>query len=151
MQTNILKEYTAQKEWIFPIQKSTRIVRDLIIYYTERYPRYNPINFGGYHISKAGATPIEEIAFTMANVITCVEEVVEIRDSNEKDALVLHALLPPVPSQPEPPEQKWAQRGAIEQIGLLRRHIASNVQLHLVSEFARLVFVAAVALYYGTR
>ena len=76
VQTDILKEYIAQKEWIFPIRKSTRIVRDLIIYCTKHYPRYNPINFSGYHISEAGATPVEEIAFTMANMIACVEEVV---------------------------------------------------------------------------
>ena len=77
MQTDILKEYIAQNVWIFPIRKSTRIVRDLIIYCTERYPRYNPINFSGYNNSEAGATPVEEIAFTMANVIACVEEVVD--------------------------------------------------------------------------
>ena len=76
VQTDILKEFVAQKEWIFPIRPSTRIVRDLIIYCTERYPRYNPINFSGYHISEAGATAVQEIAFTMANLIACVEEVV---------------------------------------------------------------------------
>lgn len=76
VQTDILKEFVAQKEWIFPIRASTRIVRDLIIYCTERYPRYNPINFSGYHISEAGATAVQEVAFTMANLIACVEEVV---------------------------------------------------------------------------
>jgi methylmalonyl-CoA mutase N-terminal domain/subunit len=76
VQTDILKEYIAQKEWIFPIRPAMRIVRDLIVYCTERFPRYNPINFSGYHINEAGATSVEELAFTMANTIACVEEVV---------------------------------------------------------------------------
>jgi methylmalonyl-CoA mutase N-terminal domain/subunit len=76
VQTDILKEYIAQKEWIFPIRPAMRIVRDLIVYCTQRFPRYNPINFSGYHINKAGSTSVEELAFTMANTIACVEEVV---------------------------------------------------------------------------
>jgi methylmalonyl-CoA mutase cobalamin-binding domain/chain len=76
VQTDILKEYIAQKEWIFPIRPAMRIVRDLIVYCTERFPRYNPVNFSGYHINEAGATSVEELAFTMANTIACVEEVV---------------------------------------------------------------------------
>lgn len=76
VQTDILKEYIAQKEWIFPIRPAMRIVRDLIVYCTQRLPRYNPINFSGYHINEAGATSVEEVAFTMANTIACVEEVV---------------------------------------------------------------------------
>jgi methylmalonyl-CoA mutase N-terminal domain/subunit len=52
-----------------------RVVRDLIVYCTERLPRYNPINISGYHISEAGATSVEELAFTMANAIAYVEEV----------------------------------------------------------------------------
>jgi methylmalonyl-CoA mutase cobalamin-binding domain/chain len=76
VQTDILKEYIAQKEWIFPIRPAMRIVRDLIVYCTERFPRYNPINFSGYHINEAGSTSVEELAFTMANTIACVEEVV---------------------------------------------------------------------------
>ena len=76
VQTDILKEYIAQKEWIFPIRPAMRIVRDLIVYCTQRFPRYNPINFSGYHINEAGSTSVEEVAFTMANTIACVEEVV---------------------------------------------------------------------------
>jgi 2-hydroxyisobutanoyl-CoA mutase large subunit len=75
VQTDILKEYIAQKEWIFPIRPSMRIVRDLIVYCAERLPRYNPINISGYHINEAGATSVEELAFTMANAIAIVEEV----------------------------------------------------------------------------
>ena len=76
VQTDILKEYIAQKEWIFPIRPSMRIVRDMIVFCTERMPRYNPINISGYHISEAGATAVEELAFTMASTIAIVEEVV---------------------------------------------------------------------------
>ena len=76
VQTDILKEYIAQKEWIFPIRPAMRIVRDLIVYCTQRLPRYNPINLSGYHINEAGATSVEEVAFTMADTISCVEDVV---------------------------------------------------------------------------
>ena len=77
VQADILKEYVAQKEWIFPIRPSIRIVRDLIVYCTQRLPHYNPINISGYHINEAGATSVQELAFTMANAIACVESVVE--------------------------------------------------------------------------
>jgi len=74
-QTDILKEYIAQKEWIFPIRPSLRLVRDMIVYCAEHLPRYNPINISGYHISEAGATSVQEVAFTMADAIAYVEEV----------------------------------------------------------------------------
>ncbi|TMC75370.1 MAG: methylmalonyl-CoA mutase [Chloroflexi bacterium] len=75
IQNDILKEYVAQKEWIYPIRPSMRIVRDTITYSARRLPRYNPINISGYHISEAGANAIQEIAFTLANGIAYVEEV----------------------------------------------------------------------------
>ena len=75
VQADILKEYIAQKEWIFPIRPSMRVLRDLIVYCSEHLPRYNPINISGYHINEAGATSVEELAFTMANAIACIEEV----------------------------------------------------------------------------
>ncbi|HEV8307626.1 MAG TPA: methylmalonyl-CoA mutase family protein, partial [Methylomirabilota bacterium] len=75
VQADILKEYIAQKEWIFPIRPSLRLVRDLIVFCAERMARYNPINISGYHISEAGATAVQEVAFTMANAIAYVEEV----------------------------------------------------------------------------
>ncbi len=74
-QTDILKEYMAQKEWIFPIRPSLRLVRDMIVFGAEQMARYNPINISGYHISEAGATSVQEVAFTMANAIAYVEEV----------------------------------------------------------------------------
>lgn len=77
VQADILKEYVAQKEWIFPIRPSMRVLRDLIVYCTERLPRYNPINISGYHINEAGSTSVEELAFTMANAIAIVEAVTE--------------------------------------------------------------------------
>ncbi|MBI3456403.1 MAG: methylmalonyl-CoA mutase [Candidatus Rokubacteria bacterium] len=75
VQADILKEYVAQKEWIFPIRPSMRLMRDLIVFCTERLPRYNPVSISGYHISEAGATAVQEVAFTMANAIAYVEEV----------------------------------------------------------------------------
>src|SRR2546428_569448 len=73
-QADILKEYVAQKEWIFPIRSSLRLVRDMIVFSAERMARYNPINISGYHISEAGATSVQEVAFTMANAIAYIEE-----------------------------------------------------------------------------
>ena len=77
IQNDILKEYVAQKEWTFPIRESMRIVRDTITFSAEHLARYNPINISGYHISEAGASPVQELAFTMANARAYVQEVVE--------------------------------------------------------------------------
>ncbi|MGY4098814.1 methylmalonyl-CoA mutase family protein [Nocardia sp. R16R-3T] len=76
IQNDILKEYIAQKEWIFPVAPSMRIVRDTISYCAEHMARYNPINISGYHISEAGANAQQEIAFTMAITEAYVEDVV---------------------------------------------------------------------------
>src|SRR5262252_9645461 len=65
VQADILKEYIAQKEWAFPIRPSMRIMRDMIVWSARNMARYNPINISGYHISEAGATSVQELAFTM--------------------------------------------------------------------------------------
>ncbi|HYS08567.1 MAG TPA: methylmalonyl-CoA mutase family protein [Myxococcales bacterium] len=75
IQADILKEFQAQKEYIFPIEPSVRIVRDCITYCAKNMKRYNPINISGYHISEAGSSPLHEVAFTLCNLITYVEEV----------------------------------------------------------------------------
>jgi methylmalonyl-CoA mutase N-terminal domain/subunit len=75
IQADILKEYMAQKEWAFPIRPSVRIVRDCITYCARNMKRYNPINISGYHISEAGSSPLDEVAFPLCNLITYVEEV----------------------------------------------------------------------------
>jgi methylmalonyl-CoA mutase N-terminal domain/subunit len=75
VQADILKEYIAQKEWIFPIHPSLRIVRDLIVYCARNMARYNPINISGYHISEAGANAVQELSFTMCNAVAYLEEV----------------------------------------------------------------------------
>jgi methylmalonyl-CoA mutase cobalamin-binding domain/chain len=76
IQNDILKEYIAQKEWVYPIRHSVRIVRDTIAYCARNMARYNPINISGYHISEAGSSPVQEVAFTMANARAYVSEVV---------------------------------------------------------------------------
>jgi methylmalonyl-CoA mutase N-terminal domain/subunit len=78
VQADILKEYMAQKEYIYPIAPSVRICRDIISYSARHLPRYNPINISGYHISEAGSSPLQEAAFTLANLIVYVEEVLKI-------------------------------------------------------------------------
>ena len=75
IQNDILKEYTAQKEWIYPPKPSMRLVRDTIVYGAKHMKRYNAVNISGYHISEAGATSLQEAAFTMCNAIAYVEEV----------------------------------------------------------------------------
>lgn len=77
IQADILKEYMAQKEFIYPIAPSVRIVRDCISFCGRNMKRFNPINISGYHISEAGASPLQEAAFTMANLIVYVEEVLK--------------------------------------------------------------------------
>ncbi|HLX29863.1 MAG TPA: methylmalonyl-CoA mutase family protein [Casimicrobiaceae bacterium] len=77
IQADILKEYQAQKEWAFPVAPSVRIVRDCITFCARNMKRYNPINISGYHISEAGSSPLDEVAFTMCNLITYVEEVLK--------------------------------------------------------------------------
>jgi methylmalonyl-CoA mutase N-terminal domain/subunit len=77
VQADILKEYMAQKEYIFPVEPSVRIVRDIITYCAKNMKRYNPINISGYHISEAGSSPLHEAAFTLANLIVYVEEVLK--------------------------------------------------------------------------
>src|SRR5499433_1887733 len=77
VQADILKEYMAQKEWIFPIRPSMRIVRDLIVYSARNLARYNPINISGYHISEAGANAVQELAFTMCNAVAYLQEVTQ--------------------------------------------------------------------------
>src|SRR6478672_9293996 len=77
IQADILKEYMAQKEYCFPIGPSVRICRDCITYCAENMRRYNPINISGYHISEAGASPLQEAAFTLANGIVYAEEVLK--------------------------------------------------------------------------
>jgi methylmalonyl-CoA mutase N-terminal domain/subunit len=74
VQADILKEYMAQKEYIYPIAPSVRICRDIITYSARNLRRYNPINISGYHISEAGSSPLQEAAFTLANLIVYVEE-----------------------------------------------------------------------------
>lgn len=74
IQNDILKEYIAQKEWIYPVRPSLRLVRDCIAWGARNMRRYNPINISGYHISEAGATATQEVAFTMATTIQYVEE-----------------------------------------------------------------------------
>jgi methylmalonyl-CoA mutase N-terminal domain/subunit len=75
IQADILKEYMAQKEYVFPIEPSVRIVRDCITYCARNMKRYNPINISGYHISEAGSSPLHEVAFPLCNLITYVDEV----------------------------------------------------------------------------
>ena len=77
IQADILKEYMAQKEYCYPIAPSVRIVRDCITFCAENMRRYNPINLSGYHISEAGSSPLQEVAFTLANTIVYVEEVMK--------------------------------------------------------------------------
>jgi methylmalonyl-CoA mutase N-terminal domain/subunit len=73
LQNDILKEYIAQKEWIYPPQPSVRIITDLIAFCTEQVPRWNTISISGYHIREAGSTAVQELAFTLADGFAYVQ------------------------------------------------------------------------------
>ena len=73
LQNDILKEYIAQKEWIYPPKESMRIITDMISYCKDNMPNYNTISISGYHIREAGSTAQQELAFTLANGFTYVD------------------------------------------------------------------------------
>ena len=77
IQTDILKEYIAQKEWCFPIDPAMRLVTDMIEFCTRRMPRWHPVSISGYHIREAGSTAQQELAFTLKNGFTYVERAIE--------------------------------------------------------------------------
>src|SRR5262245_25177191 len=77
VQTDILKEYIAQKEWIFPPEPSLRLVTDMVEWCTRELPRMHPISISGYHIREAGSTAAQELAFTLANGFTYVQWAIE--------------------------------------------------------------------------
>jgi methylmalonyl-CoA mutase, N-terminal domain len=77
IQTDILKEYIAQKEWCFPIDPAMRLVTDMVEFCARRMPRWHPISISGYHIREAGSTAQQELAFTLKDGFTYVEQAVE--------------------------------------------------------------------------
>ncbi len=76
IQTDILKEYIAQKEWCFPVEPALRLVQDMVEWCTEHMPRWHPISISGYHIREAGSTAQQELAFTLKDGFTYVENAV---------------------------------------------------------------------------
>jgi methylmalonyl-CoA mutase, N-terminal domain len=77
IQTDILKEYIAQKEWCFPVDPAMRLVTDMIEFCSETTPRWHPISISGYHIREAGSTAQQELAFTLKDGFTYVEQAIE--------------------------------------------------------------------------
>ena len=77
LQNDILKEFIAQKEWIYPPRESMRIITDMISFCTKMMPKYNTISVSGYHIREAGSTAIQELAFTLADGFSYVEHAIE--------------------------------------------------------------------------
>ncbi|TPJ36496.1 methylmalonyl-CoA mutase [Mesorhizobium sp. B2-8-3] len=75
LQADPLKEYVAQKEWIYPVRPAVRLLRDLIMYSARATPKINPISLSGYHLSDVGGNALQEIAFIMAFTIAYCEEV----------------------------------------------------------------------------
>jgi methylmalonyl-CoA mutase, N-terminal domain len=72
-QNDILKEYIAQKEWLFPPEPSMRVFKDMLVYSTEHMPKWNTVSISGYHIREAGSTAAQELAFTLADGFAYVE------------------------------------------------------------------------------
>ncbi len=77
IQTDILKEYIAQKEWCFPIDPAMRLVTDMVEWCSTHMPRWHPISISGYHIREAGSTAAQELAFTLKDGLTYVEHAIE--------------------------------------------------------------------------
>jgi len=77
LQNDILKEFIAQKEWIFPPEPSMRIITDMMGFCTKNMPKFNTISISGYHIREAGSTAAQELAFTLADGFTYVEYAVK--------------------------------------------------------------------------
>lgn len=77
LQNDILKEYIAQKEYIFPPRPSMRIITDMIEYCTNEVPQWNPISISGYHIREAGSTAVQELAYTLADGFAYIEACLE--------------------------------------------------------------------------
>ena len=76
IQTDILKEYIAQKEWCFPVDPAMRLVGDMIEWCSKHMPRWHPVSISGYHIREAGSTAAQELAFTLKDGLTYVEQAV---------------------------------------------------------------------------
>jgi methylmalonyl-CoA mutase N-terminal domain/subunit len=73
LQNDILKEYIAQKEWLFPPEPSLRLITDTIAYCATQVPKWHPVSISGYHIREAGSTAVQELAFTLYDGLTYVE------------------------------------------------------------------------------
>jgi methylmalonyl-CoA mutase, N-terminal domain len=84
LQNDILKEYIAQKEWIYPPEPSIRLITDLMAFCTDFVPQWNTISISGYHIREAGSTAAQELAFTLADGFTYIEAA--IKDGQDVDA-----------------------------------------------------------------
>jgi methylmalonyl-CoA mutase N-terminal domain/subunit len=95
IQNDILKEYIARGTYIFPPRPSMRLATDIFKYANENLPKFNPISVSGYHIREAGATAVQEIAFTLANGITYVQEAVnsgiEVNDFGKRVSFFLNS------------------------------------------------------------
>jgi methylmalonyl-CoA mutase, N-terminal domain len=76
IQADILKEYIAQKEWCFPVDPAMRLLGDMIEWCSQRMPRWHPVSISGYHIREAGSTAAQELAFTLKDGLTYVEQAV---------------------------------------------------------------------------
>jgi methylmalonyl-CoA mutase, N-terminal domain len=77
IQADILKEYIAQKEWCFPIDPAMRLLGDMVQWCSGRMPRWHPVSISGYHIREAGSTAAQELAFTLKDGLTYVEQAIE--------------------------------------------------------------------------
>jgi len=77
LQNDILKEYIAQKEYIYPPKPSMRIITDMIEYCTNEVPQWNPVSVSGYHIREAGSTAVQELAYTLADGFAYIEDCIE--------------------------------------------------------------------------
>ena len=84
-QNDILKEYLSRGTYIFPPKESIKLISDMIVYCYKNVPKWNPTNICSYHLQEAGATPVQEIAFSLSNAICILDAVRESKQIPEKD------------------------------------------------------------------
>ena len=111
LQADILKEFIAQKEWVVPERPAMRLIGDLIAFCTDEMPLWYPVSISGYHIREAGATATQELAFTLADGLAYVEELVARGDRSRPLPAALLVLLQ-LPQRPLRGDRQDPRRAA---------------------------------------
>lgn len=127
IQNDILKEYVARGTWIFPVRPSMRLIADSILYANETSPRFNPISIAGAHVRDAGCTAVEEMAYTLANGLAYVDELLRRGGDIDQFASSLSFFFNPLVFINDHLRCLWI---ALEQLGNTRTFVLTLVLVH---------------------